>query len=194
MIIFLLGSSHGGLRSQVESFSSQDIYLVQCWLDSENLGSPLSVSDFQGVLDSRWRHFRESLFLPTEMFVPILNYEFRARACVRATPHLKFAEILLMHCLLWIFRHISLVVNFSLLLFLQWTDVYIWPEQLCRWCSLGTLRFNGVCGLHYWWPGKSLVPKWERAAHSPIGLQNFEVQRFNYYASSIYITFLSLLL
>lgn len=84
MIIFLLGSSHGGLRSQVESFSSQDIYLVQCWLDSENLGSPLSVSHFQGVLDSRWRNFRESLFLPTEMFVPILNYEFRARACVRA--------------------------------------------------------------------------------------------------------------
>lgn len=122
MIIFLLGSSHGSLRSQVESFSPQDIHLVQCWLDSENLGSPLSVSHFQGVLDSRWRHFGESHFLPTEMFLPILILR------VRATPHLKFVEILLMHCLLWIFPHTSLVVNFSLLLFLQWTDVYIWPE------------------------------------------------------------------
>ena len=90
-------------------------------------GITIICKSFSRRLGFKMTTFRRISF-PTNRNVRAYFKLWISRACVRATPHLKFVEILLMHCLLWIFPLNRLVVNFPLLLFLQWTDVYIWPE------------------------------------------------------------------
>ena len=51
---------------------------------------------------------------------------------------------------------------FSLSLFFQDSDVYLWPEFCCRGRCVVPLLLHGLCCSHHWWKGKRLgeTPLW----------------------------------